>query len=56
MGSSGLNFAAKLINYGLIDIEKAWEGEIYPLRDIQKAYESAVKPDQFRISVDLQGI
>ena len=54
--TAGVVFAAKLINNKLIDIEKAWEGEIYPLRDIQQAYESAVKRDQFRISVDLQGI
>lgn len=51
---SDLVQTAKLISYGLVDLSKAWEGIIYPLKDIQKAYEHAATPDMYRISVDLQ--
>jgi threonine dehydrogenase-like Zn-dependent dehydrogenase len=61
IGSIGCNaeevfLAAKLINFGQVDPRVCWEGATYPLRDIQKAYEHAVKPDMYRITVDLQGV
>ncbi|MDL2220592.1 zinc-binding dehydrogenase [Eubacteriales bacterium OttesenSCG-928-N14] len=48
--------AARLLNYGMIDMQYSLEGKVFPLREINAAFEAAATPDTYRITVDLQDI
>lgn len=48
--------SARLLSYGLVDMQYALEGVTIPLREINHAYEAAATPDAYRVTVDLQSV
>lgn len=48
--------ASKLLNYQLIHTKYSLENITIPLRNINDAFSAAATPDNYRVTVDLQGI
>jgi len=50
--TKGFWMASRLLSYGLIDI-KPLLSEVYPMSECQKAFEAALRPDTYRVMIDL---